>query len=209
MNPIPLSVGMLQFTIERHKKGFNRLHPSYYMYLENTSGKGQTMIQVLYAKKRAFNKTANYLISMGKNTKERKNDLCLGKLRANVDSDEYVLYDSGENYTKVSKTETHKARNEHAVYLYRYEPCYIGNIRKMVTIIPALVPMPHQSSQTQDLYLALGKDQNGQLVKMLQKSWKPLKVIIDLRILSIGQGYIIGYLSEGWTKEQQLPTLYR
>ncbi len=137
---------MLNFTVERHKKGFNRLHPSYYMYLENSSGKGPQLISCLYAKKRAFNKTANYLISMGKNTNERKNDLCLGKLRANVDSDEYVLYDNGENYTKVPKTEPHRIRNEHGVYLYRYEPCYIGNIRKMVTIIPALIPIPHQSN---------------------------------------------------------------
>ena len=91
-----------------------------------------------------------------------------------------MLYDNGENYTKVSANETHKARNEHAVYLYRYEPCYIGNIRKMVTIIPSLVPVPHQSSQTEDLYLALGKDQNGKLVKMVQKDWKPLKVSLNM-----------------------------
>ena len=56
---------------------------------------------VLYAKKRAFNKTANYLISMEKNKGERGNDLCVGKLRANSEGDKYVLYDSGENYTKV------------------------------------------------------------------------------------------------------------
>lgn len=37
-SPIPLSVGMLNFTIMRHKSGFNRLHPSYYMYLEKPEG---------------------------------------------------------------------------------------------------------------------------------------------------------------------------
>ena len=146
MDPIPLSVGMIYLTVERHKKGFNRLHPSYYLNVENMSGKGQSMIPVLYAKTRAFNKTANYLISMGTNTNERKNDLCLGKLRANVDSDEYVLYDNGESYTKVPKHEPHKMRNEHGVYLYRYEPCYIGNIRKMVTVIPTLTPIFHSSN---------------------------------------------------------------
>jgi len=56
---------------------------------------------VLYAKKRAFNKTANYLISMEKNKTTRANDVCVGKLRANSEGDKYVLYDSGENYTKV------------------------------------------------------------------------------------------------------------
>ena len=61
MNPIPFQVGLLKFTIERHRTGFNRIHPSYYFYLEkNTGGR----VLVLYAKKRAFNKTANYLISM-------------------------------------------------------------------------------------------------------------------------------------------------
>lgn len=56
----------------------------------------------MYAKKRAFNKTANYLISLEKNKKERESDSCLGKLRANSDGDKYVLYDNGENFTKVN-----------------------------------------------------------------------------------------------------------
>lgn len=100
MNPIPLSVGMLKFTVERHRSGFNRLHPSYYLYLEKIGG---GKVQVLYAKKRAFNKTANYLISMDKNTKERVKDSCLGKLRANPQGDMYVLYDNGENFSKAGR----------------------------------------------------------------------------------------------------------
>ncbi len=57
---------------------------------------------MLYAKKRAFNKTANYLISMEKNKKTRNNDVCLGKLRANPEGDKYILYDNGENFTKLN-----------------------------------------------------------------------------------------------------------
>ena len=68
MDPIPLSVGMLKFTIERHRSGFNRLHPSYYMFIEKIGGE---KVQILYGKKRPFNKTANYLISMGHKTKGR------------------------------------------------------------------------------------------------------------------------------------------
>lgn len=64
---------------------------------------GGGKLLVLYAKKRAFNKTANYLISMEKNKKTRKNDVCLGKLRANPDGDKYVLYDNGENFKKLSE----------------------------------------------------------------------------------------------------------
>jgi hypothetical protein len=55
----------------------------------------------MYAKKRAFNKTANYLISMEKNKNIRESESCIGKLRANPEGDKYVLYDAGENYTKV------------------------------------------------------------------------------------------------------------
>jgi hypothetical protein len=104
---------------------------------------------------------------MGKNTKERTNSLCLGKLRANVEADEYVLYDHGENYTKFGKFPKEQIRNEQGVYMYRYEPCYIGNIRKMVTIIPSLIPIPHQTQSSMDLALALGKDVNGNLVRMI------------------------------------------
>ena len=74
------------------------MHPSYYLYLEKNQG-GRYL--VLYGKKRAFNKTANYLISMEKNKHERAAEMCVGKLRANAEGDKYVLYDSGENYTKV------------------------------------------------------------------------------------------------------------
>ena len=98
MNPIPFQVGPLKFTIERHRSGLNRLHPSYYMYLEKNQG-GRVL--VLYAKKRAFNKTANYLISMEKNKANRGSDVCMGKLRANPEGDKYILYDNGENFTKV------------------------------------------------------------------------------------------------------------
>lgn len=71
---------------------------------------------MLYAKKRAFNKTANYLISMEKNKTTRSNDVCLGKLRANPEGDKYVLYDNGENYTKSQQFPLDKIRNEHGVY---------------------------------------------------------------------------------------------
>ena len=90
MNPIPFTVGMLKFSIERHRTGFNRLHPSYYLYLEKNSG-GRVL--VLYAKKRSFKRTANYLISMEKNKASRESDLCVGKLRGNPEGDKYVLYD--------------------------------------------------------------------------------------------------------------------
>jgi hypothetical protein len=93
---------------------------------------------VLYAKKRAFNKTANYLISMEKNKKTRSKDICLGKLRGAPEGDRYILYNNGENPKKLQSMVADKVREEHGVYMYRYEPCNVGNIRKMVVILPQL-----------------------------------------------------------------------
>lgn len=133
--PIPFQIGQLRFTIERHRSGFSRLHPSYYLFLEKMNG-GRLL--VLYAKKRAFNKTANYLISMEKNNKTRAKDICLGKLRQTAEGDKYVLYNNGENPKKLSSTNHELVREEHGVFMYRYEPCNVGNIRKMVAILPQL-----------------------------------------------------------------------
>jgi len=103
------------------------------MFLEKMSG-GRLL--VLYAKKRAFNKTANYLISMEKNKKARAKDICLGKLRQNAECDKYVLYNNGENPKKLSSSNCDRVREEQGIFLYRYEPCNVGNIRKMITILP-------------------------------------------------------------------------
>ena len=60
MQPIPIEVGMLQFEIVRKKSGFSMLHPEFHMYLEKST---EERVSVIFAKKRAFNKTANFLIS--------------------------------------------------------------------------------------------------------------------------------------------------
>ena len=31
-------------------------------------------------------------------------------------------------------------RTEHAVYIFRYEPCQVGNIRRMKAIMPNIIP---------------------------------------------------------------------
>lgn len=99
MQPIPMSAGRLKFTIERNKSGLNKLTPSFNLYLEKSPG---NKILVLHGKKRAFNKTTNYLISMGKDANDRNSNLCIGKLRANKERDKFILYDNGENYQKLS-----------------------------------------------------------------------------------------------------------
>lgn len=97
MSPIPFHVGTLKFTIKRKKSGLNKFHPKFELFIEKHNG---SQVMLLFGKKRAFNKTANYLISMDKSSNERDNATCLGKLRANKENDRFILYDNGENFEK-------------------------------------------------------------------------------------------------------------
>ena len=81
--------------------------------------------------------------------------MCIGKLRAvDNDTDKFVLYDSGENYNQKS-IQYKNLRKEHGAFIYRYEPCNVGNIRKMIILFPALsclriaprTPRDNQSNQ--------------------------------------------------------------
>ena len=107
------------------------------MYIEKPYGHKVT---VLYGKKRPFNKTANYLISLAKN-KGRESDTCIGKLRAMGTNDKFILYDNKENVKKLSTFKMSEVRMEHGCFMYRYEPCNVGNIRKMVIVIPMVEPV--------------------------------------------------------------------
>ena len=137
MQPIPFFAGPLKFTIERNKSGLNKLYPPYTLYIEKPYG---NKVTVLYAKKRAFNKTANFLISLSKSAGSRESNHAVGKLRALDSNDKYVLYDNGENYSKLSTFKMSQVRTEHGYFTYRYEPCYVGNIRKMVIALPKVNP---------------------------------------------------------------------
>lgn len=99
MRPIPFGVGPLKFTIERNKSGFNKLWPTFTLYIEKPYG---NKVTVLHAKKRALNKTANFLISLSKANGSRDDKAAVGKLRAMETNDKFVLYDNGENYSKLS-----------------------------------------------------------------------------------------------------------
>ena len=135
MQPIPFEVGMLQFEIIRKKGGFNILHPSFHLYLEKG---GNEKIQVLFAKKRPFNKTANFLISTDKSKNKRGGDECLGKLRSNETKERYFLYNDGENPKHVHKVPVAGIRNEHMAVQYKYVPCSIGKLRKAKVVIPGV-----------------------------------------------------------------------
>lgn len=140
MQPIPPSVGQLKFCITRNKGAMNKLTPSYYLNLEKNNG---GKILILYAKKMPFKKSSYYLISLEKNKQrqgenKKDNDTCLGKLRAmDGDHDKFILYDAGENYDKKG-VQFKDIRKEHGTFVYRYEPCNVGNIRKMIIIYPMI-----------------------------------------------------------------------
>lgn len=138
MQPIPPAVGQLKFCIIRNKKIMNKLTPSFYLQLEKNNG---GKILILYGKKMPLKKTSYYMICLEKNKQkstERESDNCLGKLRSlNPDGDRFVLYDNGENPTH--KGQSYKnVRKEHGAFVYRYEPCNVGNIRKMTIIFPSI-----------------------------------------------------------------------
>lgn len=144
MNPIPMHAGRVKFIIERNKSGLNKLTPSYNLFIEKSPG---NRVLILYGKKRPFNKTANYLISLTKDAADRDSNNCVGKLRANKERDKFTLYDNGENYSKLSTFQMSQVRTELGCFMYRYEPCNVGNIRKMVIILPSLVPVDLNDDQ--------------------------------------------------------------
>jgi hypothetical protein len=68
-----------------------------------------------------------------------------------------------------------KIRNEQGAFVYRYEPCNVGNIRKMIILLPVLVPTGgHPGSEN---YHSVGYDNQGNVGLMTQKFWKPIRVI--------------------------------
>eukprot|EP00984_Skeletonema_dohrnii_P000787 scaffold236_cov117-Skeletonema_dohrnii-CCMP3373.AAC.1 len=100
MNPCPKDGGMVQCCIRRNKGAKAALglglFPEYRCYLRGTNN-SRTETFLMTAKKRAANKTSNYLISMGRNDHDKDSKNILGKLRGNFIDTEYILYDHGKN----------------------------------------------------------------------------------------------------------------
>ena len=148
MSPIPFACGSLKFVIVRNNTGLHKLHPYYTLYLEKPYG---VKVAVLYGQKRKFNKIANYLISLDKTFRDRDDDEVLGKLRGLGGNDKFTLYDNGENYSKLANYSMSQLRVEHGTFLYRYEPCNVGSIRKMLILLPSVYPV-NLSQKSQEKY---------------------------------------------------------
>ncbi len=106
MNPCSKDSGMVQCCIRRNKGSKATLglglYPEYRCYLrENNNSRTETFLMT--AKKRAANKTSNYLISMGRNDHDKDSKNILGKLRGSFNDTEYILYDDGKNPEEYSQ----------------------------------------------------------------------------------------------------------
>jgi hypothetical protein len=66
MLPVPMKIGQIKMTIERHKSGFNRIWPKYTLSLSD----GAKFL--LSGKKRGANATSNYLISLDQEKLDKK-----------------------------------------------------------------------------------------------------------------------------------------
>lgn len=115
------------------------------------------------------------MISLEKNKKrtgDKEAETCLGKLRAcDGDQDKFVLYDAGENYNQKG-VQFKDLRKEHGTFIYRYEPCNVGNIRKMTILYPAITclrlqpkageddAMTNDPQITMNMYNNKGRNQN-------------------------------------------------
>ena len=89
-SPVPYEAGCVQCYIERDKKGLNkRMFPVYSLYMRE----GDRFL--LASRKRARQKTSNYLVSMSSTDMDRDGPNYLGKLRSNFVGTEFTMFDDG------------------------------------------------------------------------------------------------------------------
>lgn len=81
----------LQCTIRRDKSGFSRIFPKYYMSVS------EQLTFLLAGKKRAGNRTSNYMMTMNQKDFKTKSQSFLGKVRSNFLGTEFMMYDHGLN----------------------------------------------------------------------------------------------------------------
>ncbi len=134
------------------------------MFIEKGS---KEKISVLFAKKKAFNKTSNYIITMDKKKTSRGKDEVLGKVRSDKEKERYTLFSDGANPKARHKVPLAVIRNEHLCVRYRYVPCSIGKLRKAKIVIPALMedsgrPKEWKPLKNEDTMLKKIEDPNFQ-----------------------------------------------
>lgn len=133
VTPVPRAAGVVQCYIDRDKSGLlsGRMFPSYSLHLKDGD------IFLLAGKKRAGNRTSNYLITMDKRDLNRDSDAFLGKVRSNYFGTEFVAFDDGESPDKKTRPEDRaKLRRELAVITYAPNVLAGRGPRKMKVVVP-------------------------------------------------------------------------
>lgn len=130
MLPVPMKIGQIRMTIERHKSGFNRIWPKYTLSLSD----GAKFL--LSGKKRGANATSNYLISLDQNKLDKKSNGYLGKVRSNFLGTEFYIYDTGKNPSKNKGKSTDENRCQHGVVQYETNVLGSKGPRRMKVFLP-------------------------------------------------------------------------
>jgi tubby-related protein 1 len=128
MSPCPKGY-RIECTIKRDRSGIsNKFYPKYHCYISNGPQ------YLMSAKKRANNKTSNYLVSYNKNEVKKNSPYCLGKVRSNFLGTEFNIYDHGLNPNKSRDIE--KLRANLGVVLYESNLLSAKGPRKMRVLTP-------------------------------------------------------------------------
>ncbi|XP_054396873.2 tubby-related protein 2 isoform X5 [Pongo abelii] len=136
---------MMQCYLTRDKRGVDKgLFPLYYLYLETSDSlkvqsAGPTALRhfLLAGRKRRRSKTSNYLISLDPSHLSRDGDNFVGKVRSNVFSTKFTIFDNGVNPDREHLIRN-TARIRRELGAVCYEPNVLGYLgpRKMTVILP-------------------------------------------------------------------------
>lgn len=133
--PAPRAVGVVQCYIERDKAGLGKkVYPVYQLYLKE----GDRFL--LAGKKRAKQKTSNYLISRDAEDLNRDSESFIGKLRSNFVGTEFTIYDSGVSPDEAKKKPGMPVRKEIACCTYASNVFGSRGPRKMRVFVPRVFP---------------------------------------------------------------------
>lgn len=170
--PTPRECGVVQCYIQRHKSGLNKLYPVYHLYMK----KGDKFL--LAAKKRAKQRTSNYLISMKKGDMSRTSENFLGKLRSNFVGTEFNVYDHGINPkevdSKAAKNGSVSVREELAMVTYASNVLGSKGPRKMKVCVPRVSDGGKRqvfkpTTATSEMAVSMKANDMSRLVYMINK----------------------------------------
>lgn len=167
LSPLPRGKGVVQCYIVRNKSGTNKLFPVYSLFLKE----GDRFL--MCSKKRANNKTSNYLISKAEGDLNKDSVNCLGKLRSNFVGTEFQVFDNGVNPNGDSYGQGN-TRRELAVVTYAPNVLGSRGPRKMQVAIPAV--------DENNNILALQQSKTGEedmLQRMKDRNLKDLSYLIN------------------------------